>query len=69
MSVARRRWLIRDETGRAICTLRATDRDDAIAQFCAPALKPEAYFGPRHTEGTTEGTTEAGGWTVEESAP
>jgi hypothetical protein len=46
------RWVIRDH-GRPICTVLAHSREQAIEQFCRPALEPDAYFSAK------------GGWTCE----
>ncbi len=60
-------WLIRDETGAAIRVIWAADRDAAIAVFCAPALRPDAYFGPRQLASTRPDGPPiwVGGWTCE----
>lgn len=54
----RKQWVVRDELGEIQCAIYATTQDEAIDIFCRPALRREAYFGPR------DGIF--GGWTCEE---
>ena len=65
MSVADRPWVIRDHAGKPICSVLATSREEAIAKFCSPGLRPDSYFGPRRVMGTIN----VGGWTCKEQIP